>query len=84
MTLEPVTVFVIDPDIYINDMFDTFIAPALNTPPCTTSTMRVHYYRHLVRDLTRKTLSDRFPAMAAEHIFSVFIEVTKTLGLCPI
>lgn len=82
--LQTIPVFRIDPDIYINDLFDSFVAPALNLPPSSTSTMHVHFYKHLVRDIIRQTLNDRFPAMSAENIFTVFIDVVKTLSIYPI
>lgn len=76
-TSEPslLSAYHIDSTIYINDLFDSFIAPTLTDP------LRLHYYRRLVHDLTLKILSDRYPLATPENTITVLIDVFKALGL---
>lgn len=71
----PSGAFLIDPDIYIDDIFETFVAPSMN------NAIRTRYYRKLFRDLTRKDIRDRFPIPTPENIYTSIVDVLNALAL---
>ena len=77
----PAHLFVIDIDLYLGELFDTFVAPklaALFIPSLLA--LITHYYRRISLDITRKAIQYS-ASCTAPDIINIFIQVLENLGL---